>query len=120
MKLLPFFAALVLSGCANYSLKTNVDKSVYQHHLAISQVKVVTSMASLSNNAVYLGAVEGDSCQVEHNAPPASNAESRTQARIKAYKLGASAVLFTSCVVIDDKQCLSHKVCFGKAYRDER
>ena len=68
--------------------------------------------------------VEGESCQEKsHHAAP-NEIDARTEARGKAYKLGANAIIFSQCVLIEEdkaaKYCVASTVCYGRAYKIEQ
>ncbi len=111
-----------LSACVNrYSVSTNLDSENFAEYFSPSQVTIYQSEQDILTDHRYLGSVEGEDCQAKahHQAPDEITA--RTQARKKAFQLGAKAIVFTGCALIEkneaDKQCLATLVCYGKAYQ---
>ncbi|MDO6446880.1 Rcs stress response system protein RcsF [Colwellia sp. 1_MG-2023] len=133
-KLLSYFSIFcLLTACtSHYQVKTNLDNSNFKDYFSPAAVKIyqdeqsmlkskTVSNAQSSNKYRYLGAVEGDDCQekAHHQAPDEINA--RTDARRKAFNLGANAIIFSGCALIEnneaDKKCLATTVCYGRAYQ---
>jgi len=112
----------ILAACVNrYSVSTNLDAENFAKYFSPSQVTIYQSEQDILTDHRYLGSVEGEDCQAKahHQAPDEITA--RTQARKKAYQLGANAIVFTGCALIEkneaNKQCLATRVCYGKAYQ---
>lgn len=104
-------------GCSsNLSLNTNLDKENFDNYFAPSSVKVYDDESSLPSNYRYVGLVEGESCKLKSNDAPANAQDARTDARTKAATNKVNAVIFTSCISIEDKQCLETVVCYGKTF----
>lgn len=128
-------SAMILMSCTNnYTLSTNLDKGNFTQYFAPGQVEIYPSEAEMSGHYQFIGAVEGDDCQLkQHHAAP-SEINARTHARQNAFNMGANAVIFTGCALIDQsqsaienkpsitesKQCLLSLVCYGKAYKLEQ
>lgn len=124
---------MLISACASrYSVSTNLDNENFKNYFSPTKVVIYKdeqAMLAQSNSANdakkkkyhYLGAVEGEDCQAKehHQAPDEINA--RTNARRTAFELGANAIIFSGCALIEnneaDKQCIATIVCYGKAYR---
>lgn len=122
---------LVTACASQYQVKTNLDKSNFKDYFSPtavtiypdeqSMLKTKDSKKNQTTKFQYLGAVEGDDCQekTHHQAPDEINA--RTDARRKAYDLGANAIIFSGCALIEkndaDKKCLATTVCYGRAYQ---
>jgi RcsF protein len=112
----------------NYQVSTNLDQDNFQDYFSPSKVTIYQQETEFTNLYKYLGAVEGEDCQLKphHVAPDKINA--RTAARGKAFAQGANAIIFTGCALIDqtnsqnnslltNKQCHAVMVCYGKAYK---
>ena len=108
----------LLSACANGpSIETNLDKENFDDYFAAGNVIVYQNEDELPGKVVSLGLVEGESCKAKENDIPANAADARTMAREKAASMEANAVIFTSCTLIEDQQCLEMMVCYGKAFQ---
>ena len=108
----------LLSACANGpSIETNLDKENFDEYFAAGNVIVYQNEDELPGKVVSLGLVEGESCKAKENDIPANAADARTMAREKAASMEANAVIFTSCTLIEDQQCLEMMVCYGKAFQ---
>jgi RcsF protein len=124
--------SLFLSACASrYEVSTNLDSKHFKSYFSPTKVTIYkneqsmladlspTSNATIKNYR-YIGSVEGEDCQTQshHQAPDEINA--RTHARRSAFELGANAIIFSGCALIEnneaDKHCLATTVCYGKAY----
>ncbi|MCO4799497.1 MAG: rcsF protein [Colwelliaceae bacterium] len=113
---------LLIFSCANrYSVSTNLDRENFKHYFSPSKVKIYQDEQSITGKYRYIGSVDGEDCQkkVHHQVP--DEVIARTDARRKAFQLGANAIVFTGCALIEkneaNKQCVSTKVCYGKAYQ---
>lgn len=116
--ILAVFVSLFVFGCRSIPMvSTNLDKENFERYYAPSSVKMYETEQSLPNERHYLGLVEGDSCQIKPNDAPANDADARTDARRKAASKKADAIVFTTCVAIKDNQCISSRVCYGKAFK---
>lgn len=117
--------ALTISGCAKINhVTTNLDRDNFEHYFSPTQIKIVKKEQDFSGKYKFVGLVEGESCQEKayHAAP--NEIDARTEARRKAYQLGANAIIFSQCVMISDdkaaKHCLSSAVCYGRAFKVEQ
>ena len=111
-------ASLILIGCAgSYQTSTNLDKENFDEYFAASRVEIYESEHHLPKSHQLVGIVEGQSCQVKaHHAAP-DKIMARTDARQKAYKQEANAIVFSQCAEIEDQQCHRLLICYGKAYQ---
>lgn len=108
----------LLSACSNGpSVETNLDKENFEEYFAAGNVTVFQNEDELPGKVISLGLVEGESCKAKENDIPANAADARTMAREKAASMEANAVIFTSCTLIEDQQCLEMMVCYGKAFQ---
>lgn len=122
---------LLTSSCSNRYVSTNLDQENFSRYFSPSKVQIYQSESNIHGRYQFIGAVEGQDCQVKahHAAPNEINA--RTQARQQAYSLQANAIVFSSCTVLpqaqlaqlsmsnDAKQCHALIICYGKAYAVE-
>ena len=114
-----------ITGCAKINhVSTNLDRDNFKHYFSPTKVKMVEKEQDLAGKYKFLGLVEGESCQEKayHAAP--NEIDARTEARRKAYQLGANAIIFSQCVMITDdkaaKYCLASTVCYGRAFKVEQ
>lgn len=113
--------SILLSSCSsNFTTRTNLDAKNFSDYFSPSKVSIITSINDLEGEYKYLGLVEGEDCQKkQHHAKP-DEINARTQARKKAYKLNANAIIFTGCAQLNkeatSKQCVSATVCYAQAY----
>ncbi|GLX80183.1 exopolysaccharide biosynthesis protein [Thalassotalea insulae] len=117
--------SLLLSACAqHYSVSTNLDKKNFTEYFSPAKVKIYPNEQAFNAKYHYLAAVEGESCQTDSRHEPANEVTARTNTRRNAFELGANAIIFTGCTLIDsaesDKQCITTRVCYGKAYQVEQ
>lgn len=108
---------VLLASCAKIStVTTNVDRQNFKDYFAPSKVEIYESEQDFAGNYQFIGGVEGESCQQKpHHALP-DPVEARTQARGKAFDLGANAIVFSGCTEVQTKQCHATTLCYGKAY----
>ena len=112
-------------GCAKINdISTNLDRDNFKHYFSPTKVKIVESEKELTGKYKFVGLVEGESCQAKvHHAAP-NEIDARTEARRKAYKLEANAIIFSRCVMIEEDQaakyCVASTVCYGRAYQVEQ
>lgn len=118
-------AAAFISGCAKINdISTNLDRENFKSYFSPTTVKIYTDEKEFTGKHEFLGLVEGESCQEKsHHAAP-NEIDARTEARGKAYKLGANAIIFSQCVLIEEdkaaKYCVASTVCYGRAYKIEQ
>ena len=120
-----FMVSLLVTGCAKINdISTNLDRENFKNYFSPTKVKIVASEEDLVGKHKFLGLVEGESCQEKaHHAAP-NEIDARTEARGKAYKLGANTIIFSQCVMIEEdnaaKYCVASTVCYGRAYKVEQ
>ncbi|WOH38071.1 Rcs stress response system protein RcsF [Thalassotalea fonticola] len=118
INLLTISSVSFLFACANGpSVETNLDKENFEEYFAAGNVTVYQNEDDLPGKVISLGLVEGESCKAKENDAPANAADARTMAREKSASMDANAVIFTSCTLIEDQQCLEMMVCYGKAFQ---
>ncbi|WKE64505.1 Rcs stress response system protein RcsF [Gallaecimonas kandeliae] len=115
---------LLLAGCAShYEVNTNLDKDRIHDYFAPGQVQLLGSDALAGKRYQVLGMVSGEACQEKANEPPAKQSDARTDARAKAAKLGANALVIRQCLTLTGKEaapgCLSQAICQGQAIQIE-
>lgn len=117
-RLLLIISIGLVSACSsNMDVETNLDAENFESYFATGSVVVYQDESEFSGPSNFVGIVEGESCKAKENSVPANAADARTEARKRAVELNANAVIFTSCTLIEDQQCLEMMVCYGKAYQ---
>lgn len=116
---------LLLTSCAKINdVSTNLDSENFKHYFSPTTVKIVTSESEFTGKYKFIGLVEGESCQEKAHYALPNEIDARTEARRKAYKLGANAIIFSQCVMIEEdkasKYCVASTVCYGRAYLVEQ
>ncbi|MBW8190444.1 hypothetical protein K0504_05290 [Neiella marina] len=118
-KILVIVLSVLVTACAgDYDVSTNLDPQNFKNYFKPSEV-VVYSEQTLPENAKRAGAVSGLSCQATPHDVPASNADARTDARIKSANLGANALIIDVCETESDTrepQCVELITCYGRAF----
>lgn len=116
---------LGLAGCAeSYVVSTNLDSENFENYFGPGKVTIYQDESEFADQYFQqIGLVEGQDCQeMKHHAAP-DDIRARTDARLKAYKLGANGIIFSGCALVDQvpdgSQCVSTKVCYGIAYKIE-
>ncbi|PCI62828.1 MAG: rcsF protein [Gammaproteobacteria bacterium] len=107
----------LLSSCSNFTVTTNIDKEKFKDYLSPQYVTIFENEAQLPTFNQYIGLVEGESCQLKPYLASPSKIDARTQARRRAYKMQANAVVFTNCAQRKTERCHQLLICFGKAYQ---
>jgi len=115
-RLLVLTLLILIAGCSDYQLHSNVDNENFETYFKPSKVTVYDKQQLLDLEYTVLGAVEGSSCQIDEIDVPASEAEARTEARINAADMNANGVVFQSCINFErDESCVSNVICYGRA-----
>lgn len=111
---------LIVSCASQYTVSTNLDKENFRRYFSANEVTVYESESDIKTRYQNLAAVEGESCQTREHHEAADEITARTDARRQAFKLGANAIVFSGCTLIDsksaDKQCITTRVCYGRAF----
>jgi RcsF protein len=115
------FFSIVLASCSSqYQVSTNLDKENFQQYFAPSSVEIFKSEQDFGSPYQFIGAVEGQDCQIKAHLAAPNEITARTHARTQAFEKKANAIIFTGCALIEDdkssKQCINTLVCYGKAY----
>lgn len=118
-KALALIVALLLSACASdYQVNTNLDRQNFENYFKPSSV-IIYNADTLPEGSQRLTDVTGTSCQATPEDVPASGADARTQARIKAADVGANALVIDVCdseVDTRNPNCSELITCFGRAF----
>ncbi|MBD1390240.1 hypothetical protein IC617_12430 [Neiella sp. HB171785] len=116
---LPLILALLLGACASdYDVSTNLDPQNFKDYFKPSEVQLFPA-SELPEGAKRIAAVSGFSCQENSNAVPASIADARTDARIKAANQGANALVIDVCETEQNTEspaCVILVSCYGRAF----
>ncbi len=114
---------LLVSCESQYKVSTNLDQENFRHYFSANEVTVFENESDIKTRYQNLAAVEGESCQTQEHHEPADEITARTDARRQAFELGANAIVFSGCTLIDsktaDKQCITTRVCYGRAFQVE-
>ncbi|MDO6428223.1 Rcs stress response system protein RcsF [Thalassotalea sp. 1_MG-2023] len=115
------FCSLLISACTNqYAVNTNLDKENFSQYFSPASVTIYQNEQEFTAKYKSLGGVEGESCQRKAHHELPNEIDARTQARSAAYQLGANAIIFSGCTLIEDnqanKQCIRTRVCYGRAF----
>lgn len=110
--------SLLLSSCSgNYTFESNLKADGAKQYFSASNVAIYNNIDEFESHYQYIGSVEGDDCQLEPHLAAPDPIIARTKARQLAYKKNANAVIFTSCVEVENKFCTAQIVCYAKAYQ---
>lgn len=119
------------TSCSNRYVSTNVDQENFSNYFSPTKVKIYKNESDFDAHYQFIGAVEGQDCQVKaHHAEP-DEINARTQARQQAFNMQANGIVFSKCALLpqeqlvqlnnsnDAKQCYALVICYGKAYAVE-
>ncbi len=110
---------ILLSGCAGeYKFNSNLSGEAINDYFKASDV-IVYENSLPSGNFERKGLVEGESCQIAKNDPPASIVEARTIARRAAADKGANGLIIKTCFLASEQTplCVSSAICVGQAIK---
>ena len=108
---------LVVCACSSFKVSTNLDPSNVTNYFKPSAVDVLDQDEITMYNAKAVGAITGLSCQIDKRDFIANESDARTDAKLKALDMGANAVVFNKCVVLENTPaCLKSVTCYGEAY----
>ncbi|ALP39607.1 Rcs stress response system protein RcsF [Aeromonas schubertii] len=118
MKRLILMMPLLASGCANFAFNSNLDKENFEEYFKPGSVEIYRQDQLTELNYLYLGTVEGQSCQEGSDQPIPSAANARTEARNRAADLGGNGLVLDKCSERSDTPgCLKQIVCYGQAIK---
>ncbi|MDO2949374.1 Rcs stress response system protein RcsF [Aeromonas simiae] len=118
MKRLILMMPLLASGCANFAFNTNLDKKNFDDYFKPSGVELYQQSQLADLNYLYLGTVEGQSCQEKSDQPVPSAATARTEARTKVADMGGNGLVLDKCSELTGTSgCLKQIVCYGQALK---
>ncbi|MGL5046105.1 MAG: Rcs stress response system protein RcsF [Shewanella sp.] len=111
---------LLLSACASdYSFNSNLDGEAINDYFKASDVMLYERDNLPKGHYELKGLVQGESCQADTNAAPASLADARTEARRNAADKGANGIIIKQCVIFEEatQGCISRALCVGQAVK---
>lgn len=118
MKPLILMMPLLASGCANYAFNSNLDKENFDEYFKPGSVTIYEQADLAELNYLYLGTVEGESCQTDANQPVPNAGEARTLARRRAADMGGNGIAIDKCAEYSDiPGCLKQVICYGQALK---
>ncbi len=118
MKRLILMMPLIASGCTNYAFNSNLDKENFDDYFKPGSVRIYEQAQLADLNYLYLGTVEGESCQADAKQPVPNAGEARTLARRRAADMGGNGVTFDKCSEFSDTPgCLKQVICYGQALK---
>lgn len=118
MKPLILMMPLLAAGCANYAFNTNLDKKNFDDYFKPGRVEIYQQTQLAELDYLYLGTVEGQSCQENAQQPLPKVAEARTEARNRVADMGGNGVSFDRCSELENTPaCLRQIVCYGQALK---
>lgn len=125
----PLIALLV--SCSTPNVSTNLDKENFSNYFSAGNVEIYKSEKDINARYQFIGAVEGQDCQIKaHHAVP-DEINARTQARRQAFDNQANGIVFSNCALLtqeqltqlnssnDAQQCYAIIICYAKAYAIE-
>lgn len=111
---------LLLSACASdYSFNSNLNGEAIDDYFKASDVTLYEGDTLPKGHYELKGLVQGESCQADSNAVPASLADARTEARRAAADKGANGIIIKQCVMFEEaaQGCISRSLCVGQAIK---
>ncbi len=111
-----FLLLLLLTGCSNYTVNTNLDKKNFTDYFAVSGVDYYQTDELVNKKVTHLGIIEGESCQENVKQPPPEANQAKIAAKRRAAELGANGVVIGACIEMEpSKQCVAGIRCFADA-----
>ena len=118
MKRLILMMPLIASGCADFAFNSNLDKENFDEYFKPGSVQIYEQGQLADLNYLYLGTVEGESCQSDAKQPIPNAGEARTLARRRVADMGGNGVTFDKCAEFSDTPgCLKQVICYGQALK---
>ncbi|MGL5360165.1 MAG: Rcs stress response system protein RcsF [Shewanella sp.] len=111
---------LLLSACASdYSFTSNLSGAAISDYFKASDVTLYEGDTLPKGHYELKGLVQGESCQADVNAVPASLTEARTEARRTAADKGANGIIIKQCILFEEaaQGCISRALCVGQAIK---
>lgn len=111
---------LLLSACASdYTFNSNLNAEAINDYFKASDVTLYEGDTLPKGHYELKGLVQGESCQADINAVPASLADARTEARRTAADKGANGIIIKQCVMFEEaaQDCITRALCVGQAIK---
>ncbi|MCL1036395.1 hypothetical protein L2725_04290 [Shewanella corallii] len=111
-------AAGLLAGCAgDYTFNSNLSGKAVNEYFKAGDVALIEKNVAPPRPFNPLAMVDGESCQIFADEPPASAVDARTKMRLAAADAGGNGVMLNNCVEYKDPEggCLSRVICIGRA-----
>ena len=109
--------SLLMCGCESFTFDSNLSPKRFVDYYKPSTVEVMSAEELESLKRKKLGTVEGLACQVKENDYIATEADARTDAKLKAAAKGANVVTFGKCTRLEDTTaCKVSVTCYAEAY----
>ncbi|MCR5537442.1 MAG: exopolysaccharide synthesis regulator RcsF [Succinivibrio sp.] len=108
---------LALCGCESFTFDSNLSPKRFVDYYKPSTVDEVSEAELTKLRHKDLGTVEGLSCQVKEDDYIATEADARTDARVKAAAKGANAIRFGKCTRLEaTPACKVSVTCYAEAF----
>lgn len=108
--------AALCAGCESFTFTTNLDPENFTEYYKPSTVETVTDTDLETLRHKSLGTVAGLACQARERDYIATEADARTDAKLKAAQMGADAIKFGRCVRLENTPaCKVSITCYGEA-----
>jgi len=122
---------ILMASCSTHNVSTNLDKQNFSNYFSAANVEIYQSEKDINASYQFIGAVEGQDCQIKaHHAVP-DEINARTQARRQAFDKQANGIVFSNCALLpqeqlaqlnnsnDAQRCHAIVICYAKAYAIE-
>ncbi|MBO6258437.1 MAG: exopolysaccharide biosynthesis protein [Succinivibrio sp.] len=104
-------------GCESFTFTSNLDPDNFSNYYKPSSVETMTEEELQNVRHKSLGTVAGLACQAKDRDYIATEADARTDARIKAADMGADAIKMGRCVRLENTPaCKVSITCYAEAY----
>ncbi len=112
-------AALLSVGCQNgFRVESNLNPKNFSEYAKPASVEVYTEDSILEHRYHSLGMVAGLACQEKADDYIATEADARTDAKIKTADLGGNGVVFGKCIRLERTDaCYVSVTCYGEAFK---
>lgn len=112
-------AALLSVGCqSGVSFDSNLNPENFTEYAKPASVDVFTKDSILEHRYHSLGMVAGLACQESEDDYIATEADARTDAKIKTADLGGNGVVFGKCIRLERTDaCVVSVTCYGEAFK---
>lgn len=113
---------LMISCSSQYHPSSNLDPDNFEQYFSVGKVSIYDTVKLLPEDRQLVGIVTGEDCQAKPHLAAPDPVRARTDARRKAYKLNANAIVFSQCITITPENngphsCYKEVLCHGQAYQ---